>query len=450
VKLIATIIAVVLCCAIDLKAGKPSAENTIYDSDTNHIWNRLNGTLFVRTAPDGKQFGLDELDILYWFRTKNLLVEPSHQQAIMILDEFINTHGEKLIRDPLKRALLQRDLWELFDWSTKSSWNLEETRARRELQSRLAIAIRRLALTTNEIAALPDNYAQTETKNPPDLPEGLLQTNGDWVAAVDANNELTTPTHVASFDGHSIFCVMLHVPDGRQAAISYLDKLRLFEHVWIYRTNTSPFATTNEPREILTLNPDLPQFPANTEWALVRRMCVIDTDGNIQPTSLTESIQVRRYLAIAAPTYVTATNCNGYNVTATVLPQKLSEFQMNRRQNCELRAIGTNENGFSFVHFMGMGIDVFESSRRNSAHEPPASDSATLQSVTLKTCVDCHSAPGIFSVNSYTRFLSFSPTSQRPADLTPLDIKRETTETIYWKQRQFDWGLLQGLWNRDN
>jgi hypothetical protein len=31
---------------------------------------------------------------------------------LAVLDEFISTHGERLVRDPLKRAWLQRDLWE--------------------------------------------------------------------------------------------------------------------------------------------------------------------------------------------------------------------------------------------------------------------------------------------------------------------------------------------------
>src|SRR5450631_3434632 len=104
-KFFATLITVVLFCAVDLNAGPPSAENTIYDSDANHLWNRLDETLFVRTAQDGKKYGLDELDILYWARTTNLLAGASHQQALSTLDEFVNTHGEKLIHDPLKRVL---------------------------------------------------------------------------------------------------------------------------------------------------------------------------------------------------------------------------------------------------------------------------------------------------------------------------------------------------------
>ncbi len=431
---------------IVLKASDAPHGNTIYDPDPNHLWNRLNETLFVRTAQDGKKYGLDELDILYWASTTNLLAGTSHHKALAILDEFIHTHGEKQIHDPLKRALLQRDLWELFDWSTGYTSSPNEKLARRELQSRLALAIRRLALTTNEIAALPDNYARTTKDTAPDLPAGLNQTNGDWLSVSDQNDSLTTPTHVASFGGRSTFQVLVRFPEGRQAAIAYLDQLRRFEHVWIYVTNNSPFVTTNEPRETLSLNPNLPQFPTNTDWALVRRMCVIDADGNIRPTRVMESVQMRRYYTFADQ--LITNSGGGVNL---IIPQNRYEFQMNRRQNCELRELGQHEKVFNFVHFMGMGFDQFQYTSRNASNEVEVLDSARLQSVTLDTCRQCHSGTGIFSVNSYTRALSFfSESPQRPANLTPLDFQREVESTIFWKQRQFDWGLLQGLWMQKN
>ncbi len=445
---IAIIVAVLLGTNV-LEATDAPDGNTIYDPNPNHLWNRLNATLFERTAQDGKKFGLDELDILYWGRTTNLLAGTSHRKALAVLDEFIDTHGEKQIHDPLKRALLQRDLWELFDWSTGYASTPNEKLARRELQSRLATAIRRLALTTNEIAALPDNYVRTTKNSAPDLPAGLNQTNGDWVSVSDQNDLLTVPTHVGSFRGHSTFQVLVRFPEGRQAAIAYLDKLRSFEHVWIYVTNA--FATTNEPREILSLNPNLPQFPTNTEWALVRRMCVIDVGGDIQPTPVVESVQMRRYYGFGEPTVEMVTNMNGAVVPVGNPPIHFFEFQMKRRQNGMLREPGQHEKDFNFVHFMGMGFDQFEYTSRNASNEVEVLDSARLQSVTLNTCVQCHRGPGIFSVNSYTRFLSFfSESPQRPANLKPLDFNLEIQNTIGWKQRQFDWGLLQGLWNQEN
>jgi hypothetical protein len=429
--------------AIILTANGAPDENTIYDPNPNHLWNRLNGTLFVRTAQDGKQYGLDELDILYWYRTTNLLAGASHQLAISVLDEFINTHGEQLIRDPLKRALLQRDLWQLFDW-TASPWpSAPYASERKELQNRLAVMIRRLALTTNEIATLPDNYSmQAETKKLPDLPQGLFDTNGDWVnlGSDPYENREIAPTHDHSSDGHSAFLVKLRLPGGKQAAISYLNKLNTFEHFWVYQTNTSPFASTNSPREILTLNTNLPEFPTNTEWALVRRMFVIDADGHIQPTRITESIQLRRYLAIARPIMVMVTNHNGGVSAQFIPPQNVYEFQMSRRRNCGLREVARDEKDFLFVHFLGKGFDLFEW----KSNDPKVPDSSTFKTMVLESCRTCHVAPGIYSVNVYAGL--FHARSIDSPQLFNIDAIHEVNASMNWKREQFSWGLLQGLW----
>ena len=445
----AIIIAAVLFNAITLKAGDTPDANTIYDSDMNHLWNRVNETLFERTAQDGKKYGLDELDILYWNRTTNLLAEVSHQRAISVLDEFINKHGEKLIRDPLKRALLQRDLWELFDWTALPWPNAPYAPERKELQKRLVAVIRRLALTTNEIAKLPDNYSmQAETEKLPDLPQGLFETNGNWVnLAPDPNgNEEIAPMHDHSSHGHSAFLVMLRLPGGRQAAISYLDQLHSFEHFWVYQTNADSFAATNSPREFLTVNTNLPEFPTNTEWAIVRRMFVIDTDGNIQPTRIIESIQLRRYLAIMPSTFMMVTNSSGGISSEFIPPQKFYEFQMDRSRNSGLREIAKDEKDFLFVHFMGMGIDPFEW----KSNEPQVPDSSTFKGTVLESCRTCHSAPGIYSINVYAGlFAGLFHHSIDPHQLFNLDTKRETDAAIDWKREQYSWGLLQGLWHQE-
>jgi len=242
-------------------AAETTPPNTVYDADAKHLWNRLDQTLFQRTAADGKKYGLDDLDILYWASTTNLLSGASYRHATAVLDEFINTHGEKLISDPVKRALLQRDLWQLFDWTT---FHIERpNRAHRsfsknfpdethELQWRLAVALRRVALTSNEIAALPDNYAPADAKRLPDLPHHLFDTNGDWVnLGISSYNSDVAPTHSRNFGSRSGFSIFLRVPENRQAAISYLDSLRNFardNRTWVYRTNQNT-GFPNEPRE---------------------------------------------------------------------------------------------------------------------------------------------------------------------------------------------------------
>ena len=118
-----------LCCITWLNGlvswAAPAPEKMdLYDPDPQHLWNRLHEALFIRTDLDGVQHGFDQLTLLYWAGqapsypgTKHLLIEPAYTQALATLDQFLSTQGERLIRDPLKRALLQHDLWALFDWS---------------------------------------------------------------------------------------------------------------------------------------------------------------------------------------------------------------------------------------------------------------------------------------------------------------------------------------------
>jgi hypothetical protein len=425
----AIIIAIFLQCLVGMAADTAPDTNTIYNSDPNHLWNRLNETLFERTAQDGKKYGLDELDILYWARTTNLLTGVSHQRALAVLDEFINTHGEKLIQDPLKRAVLQRDLWELFDWSAKPGIQ-KYAPERKELQKRLAIAIRRLELTTNEIASLPNNYALAEKSHLPNLPRGLFQTNSDWISVRANNVLLTVPTHVFGFGGQSVFNVMFHDSAGRQAGIDYLKRLRAVKPMFIYATNS---AFPDEPE----LNPGLPQFPVNSQWALVRRMCVINTNGQIQPTHLVESIQLRTCLNLT----------HGFFRGNANPPQRFNEFDMSRNSKAELVSIRQNGKVFTPLHLFSNGIDPFEYHQRGQTND----DSATYGRVILETCAQCHSGSGIYSVNSFTRRLSlpFGP-SFETTQMTEPDPEREATDTIFWNEQRFDWGLLKGLWIQEN
>jgi hypothetical protein len=164
-----------MALAADIKPA-----TTAYDADPQHLWNQLNSVLFARVAPEGTVYGPDELDILYWESTEHLLTDPSHAAALQTLDRFIRGHAERLIRDPFKRALLQRDLWELFDWAAMPGHSTYPAQ-RTQLQERLATIIRRLALSDTEITALPDNYAAAAPSA--DLPRDLFAPDSDWVAA---------------------------------------------------------------------------------------------------------------------------------------------------------------------------------------------------------------------------------------------------------------------------
>jgi hypothetical protein len=428
----AIILGVTLIWVSHAKADPPDGD-TIYDPNPNHLWNRLNKTLFERTTPDGQQFGLGELDILYWYRTTNLLTAASHQRALAILDDFAKLHGERLIQDPLKKALLQRDLWALFDWVADPApfYQAKYPTGRRELASRLDVVIRRLALTTNEIASLPDNYALAEKNNLPELPHGLFDKKSDWIEVGINGGEPAAAAHVRGFGGRSVFIVMFHDAAGRQAGLDYLDQLRAFKPIFIYPTNSD---FPNQP----DLNPVLPQFPTNSRWALVRRMCVIDTEGQIQATHVVESIQMR--------TYLNFDRFFGGTATATNPPQYVNEFRISRNTQARLISIGQNDRGFvRNNNFFSMGIDPFEFHSESETNQ----GSTQYQVIVLKDCASCHSGPGISSVNTFTRALS-DPTPPSMTQIANSSADREAQMTEDWKERQFEWGLLQGLWMQGN
>ncbi len=432
----AIIIAAVLFNAITSKAGDVPDANTIYDPNPNHLWNRLNETLFERTAQDGKKYGLDELDILYWNRTTNLLAGISHQQALTILDEFINTHGEKLIQDPLKKALLQRDLWALFDW-TAGGLNRNYKTERKDLLKRLAFAIQRLELTTNEIASLPDNYALAEKNNLTDLPRGLFNTNSDWINIGIQNVLGLVPAHDLSFGGRSTFMVLFHNADGRKAGLNYLKQIDAVEPMYV------PSGDTNSP---ITLN-HFPQFPTNSQWALARRMRVIDTNGKIRTTHIVESIQLRTYLGFGEPEYVEITNADGTVGSQTIPPQQFNEFQMTS-PSAKMISLGQKERDFTKILF-SIGLDPFEFSGFRNERNLDTNQPVVLP-IVLQNCYQCHGNAGIYSVNSFTRIFSLEVPPAETTQMVESDGNNDEEMFFSSEEQRADWGILQGLWMQAN
>jgi hypothetical protein len=271
-----------------------ASERSVYDADPEHLWNRLHEALFIRVGPDGRTYGQDRLEPLLWAHSKHLLEERSHKRAAAVLEEFLKDKGEKRIDDPLKRALLQRDLWLVFNWLEgdhddfkEPALKPEEARTAKErLRRPLAAIIDRLALTSDQLKKLPDNYAaavasgkfpkkyNTEHPDQPYLPSDLFEADGPWVC-VGRTDGITAPEHLHEGRDHrfnnSVFLVFLRLPAGRAATVGYLKRLRSFGPT----------------------DPKLPQLPEGTRFALVRRALLIDTSHRVVPTPLTESVQLR-------------------------------------------------------------------------------------------------------------------------------------------------------------
>jgi hypothetical protein len=420
---------------------------TIYAPDPAHLWNRLHDALFVRPASD-KKYGQDELDPLLWPRSKHLLEGERHKRVVALLDEFLAKEGHKLIQDPLKRAVLQHDLWAVFDWLANPTAPFqyrddEVPPEARALQVRLAKAIRRLALLAEEVQRLPDNYsaavrakafATSHDRNKPGrafLPTDLFDPAGPWVL-LGEHMAPAAPVHVRAVHGRSAFFVLLNLPGGRKATQAYLEKLGTFPNALMPEPadRNAKFLAKNLPR----FNPELPQFPVGTQVALARELLVIDNLGKIRPSRLIESVQFRVYREIPKGD---AAHPEGFD--NLVGKQDFYELRITRKNLFSgfaggLHTVGPQDEEIS-VLLMPRAEDPFEE------NFPPAT------SRIMEQCAGCHGhPPGIHSVEAYRR--SFIHLHQ-PADLHDYDRSQQEQAAMLRKWENYSWGLLQGLMERN-
>jgi hypothetical protein len=396
-------------------AAPATAPVSLYDPDPNHLWNRVDTSIRIRTAPNGRQYGADSIDLLLWPNTMHLLEGESHSNAIAALDEFLHAHGEQLIGDPVKRAILQRDLWACFDWAANRSTDHPTERA--ELELRLAEVIQRIALTRKQTDDLPDVCksavdaarfpAAFDPANPttPFLPNDLFDPAGPWISIAARDDLVVAPVHAKASRDHSIFEVYFHHPDGRQAGLDYLKKL----------SKTPPYISDPSTH----FNAKVGQFPIGTQMALVRRVILIDDQQKLTPTRLIESIQLRVFRRIDPDRKPDE-------------DQAFFEFQLRRgdlfvNPAGALHALKLGDR--EVITFGGEEIDPFEDTR---PHE-----GAPVYAHAVLECEGCHSEPGVQSMHSFTRVFPFpSP------GILAANPKVQTDLSVIAKQNRDEWKLL--------
>jgi hypothetical protein len=337
-----------------------------------------------------------------WLDTAYLLAGASHQDAIEALDEFLESDADDLIKDPLKRAMFQRDLWAVFDWAASQPEPHPGERA--ELQARLAEIMKRLALSRDEILSLPDNYAlavrsgaypaafQAERPEGAFLPPDLLASGSAWVV-LGRERGPAAMTHTESFPffGRSAFLVFIRSPEGRAGTLEFIDSL-----------NT-------EAR---------PVTPTGTEVALVRRMLLIDDRGELVLSPLVETVQIRHFRPL----------------------QLFHELELDRKRLFEGSAGGLVPNVNLFMLFMGHG-DVFQ-----------VSEMPTLQASIPDICKACHSdEPYTFDSGNTGSIITYSrrpfplADDERPV-LFASTVMDEAQTVMQWKREHETWKRLEALW----
>ena len=434
-------------------ADELASERALYHSDPQQLVNRLHDAIFVRVGPDGREYGRDRLDPLLWAETVQLLKNPSRDRALALLQEFLCDNGETLVADPLKRAVLQRDLWLVFNWLEGVLGDDDQ------LADRLASVIGRLALSSEQIQGLPDNYAaavaasEFATHYDPDrpdrsyLPPDLFAPGGAWVC-VGRPDGPVAPQHLRE-DGrnnpstNSVFLVFIRLPGGRGATLDFLKQLRSFDQPFLVMSDAA-----YRPRNFLP-SQNLPALPVGTEMALVRRAMLIDSSHLPVPSAITESIQLRMYREVPEITPQTIEASLGGGTAANQrarLWQTFYEFRLSRPllfagRAGGLRAIGVDERDFK-TGFRAHGYDPFD------RHQPDRSFPGASRQVIRQNCFGCHSLPGTTSFNTFSddwRHGFGSGDMSRPAVLSEVSAADALATGIEWKKSRPNWIALRKL-----
>jgi hypothetical protein len=160
--------------------------------------------------------------------------------------------------------------------------------------------------------------------------------------------------------------------------------------------------------------------------AMVRRALAVDRSAKVRVTPVTELVQIRVYRRIPEDPRA--------NYHGDFGEQDVYEFQLDRAKlfagEHGLRAVRPDDPANDFFD-RSEGRDPFERTRAPLTPEGPQ----------LKTCIQCHQAPGVYSVLSMERGLR-RPGGSEVFRTYAWDV--EMNYTVSAKVAQFNWGLLQG------
>jgi hypothetical protein len=274
------------------------APEKIYSDNPNDSWNRIFYYLFsrwvtARMSADFPEAGpferISEIEFMHLEKSTGTFereetgdrpIDPlypsflSDEGARFVLKDPVYGDFKKAIQDgladtsahePVARAVMQNDLWSAYDiiFRCQTCERRRETKLpqrRLEALDLLGRLIRKMALTPEEIRALPDNYAITRAKNP--LPD--LFANSGWVEVRWFPNRL------------------------QDEAVDYRRVTRVF------------LKPARQPRNMQKFLDDLrpegqDQSARLDGVALLIQPLVIDTLGEVKPTTIASDMQIRMF-----------------------------------------------------------------------------------------------------------------------------------------------------------
>ena len=380
------------------------ASPQLFDTNPQHIWNRTHAALWAKPPGEATQ---DRIDAM--FDRLSIREGKAHDELKAILDEFNQAREVSENMPPLQHAVMQRDLLAGFFSAIAGSEIPED----QPLRKAWAQAIQMVALTRDQILQLPDTYAAASaapnaisTYDPAHpaayLPKDLLADNGPWLA-LRSKEGARTPIarmHFHALMGLSAFEVRMRHPEGRKAGIAYLKDLEDMKNPGY--------------NEALT-----PQFPAGTQWALLRRAILADDQGRPVVSPIVESVQVRIFRDITPGGYGEIEE-KQFSFEWEMPPtQLLSKFAFRSTTAADL------PNSF-FLQQTGVIVS-------------PDAGSLTIH------CAVCHAASGIHAINS--RELPFgSNKPNQPPVFVPTTNAEIAADAMSQASALPTWIILQRLY----
>ncbi|MCU1273034.1 MAG: hypothetical protein JWO48_465 [Bryobacterales bacterium] len=325
---------------------------------------------------------------------RQVLEEPRYSLFCRALEDALGEEGRRSI---IARALMQSDIWSAFDIiyrvrhaRTGDSKQLDERRDK--LLITIARFIRKIALTQDEIGALPDNY--TPLSRAYQLPD-LFQKESAWMEVQWIPNRL----HDRNADFRRVAHVFI------KAALPIRDKQRFLND--LRREDLSPHAALDGV-------------------ALVIRPLVIDRNANVVPTPLVTEVQFRVFQK---------------DRDGGLVKTELQQYELSRR----LSVISAASGGLTRVpetapaYLPASGNDYGFASAQSGERALSSPILATMRT----RCVACHGEDGetVFTLRTH----GVDPVRQINARFDDDCARYVASQKV---QRE-DWTALRREWSRE-
>ncbi len=418
------------CVALLVLVSGQLLSGRVYGAeDTADPYDTLYDVLMMRYGPDGKLYAQNDTTPAIFAWSEFPFDDKTFKKFNAALDAFAALPEAKIeAYSDVKRALLQRHLWKVFDttfnwdwwkgswyWGGRKSFPKTHMDRRTASQPKIASLIRRLALTKAEILALPNTMTVTvnsgafaQAHDPKDrfksfLPADLYAKESSWICVGEDKKSIPASTHTGKLYARSIFLQFMRLPGGRAETLEYMERIK------------------KKPE----------QFPVGTQFALIEQPFLISKEAEVILSPLIVSVQLRAYLDVDRPAFEArpeATQC-------------VAEFVMQPRElmkgNAVMRAMTPSDFRYEAGSPFAAGFspkDPFETGP-NAGRMPKITR--------LNLCMDCHGRAGGGGVMTRSfRGTKFS--------FTESSAEKISKATSAQKREYENWTRLRELWKADS